>query len=131
MILGYVVLRSYSSERIAIMTIVVVLMVILEYEFLRLHTNFKIPDPFGIMRPREKKSVSAMLFVALSTIVVFSVYDFKIAITAMLIMVFGDLASALIGIKYGKHRLKSGKSWEGFAGGLVMNLIVASIFLCL
>lgn len=129
MILGYVVLRYYFSERIAVMTIVVVLMVILEYEFLRLHTNFKVPDPFGIMRPREKKSVSAMLFVALSTIVVFSVYDFKIAITAMLIMVFGDLASALIGIKYGKHRLKSGKSWEGFAGGLVMNLIVASIFL--
>lgn len=129
MILGYVVLRYYFSERIAIFAIVVVLFIILEYEFIRLDLNLKVPDPFGIMRPREKKSVSAMLFVALSTIVVFSVFDFKIAITAMLIMVFGDLASALVGIKYGKHRIKSGKSWEGFLAGFVMNLIVASIFL--
>ncbi len=129
MILGYVVLRYYFSERIAVFAIVIILVIILEFEFLRLDLNVKVPDPFGIMRPHEKKSVSAMLFVALSTIVVFSVFDFRIAITAMLIMVFGDLASALIGIKYGKHRIKSGKSWEGFIGGFVMNLIVASIFL--
>jgi len=129
MIVGYVVLRYYFSERIAIFAIVVVLVVILEYEFLRLEWNVKIPDPFGIMRPHEKRNVSGMLFMALSTIVVFAVFDFKIALVAMLITVFGDLSSALIGIKYGKHKLKSGKSWEGFAGGLVMNLLVASIFL--
>jgi len=129
MIVGYIVLRYYFSEHIAIFAVVVVLIIILEYEFLRLELNVKVPDPFGIMRPHEKRNVSGMLFMALSTIVVFAVFDFKIALTAMLITVFGDLASALIGIKYGKHKIRTGKSWEGFAGGLFMNLIVATIFL--
>lgn len=129
MIIGYIVLRYYFSERIAVFAIVIVLVIILEYEFLRLNFNIKVPDPFGILRPHEKKNVSGMLYMVLSTIVVFTVFDFKIAITAMLITVFGDLASALIGIKYGKHKIKTGKTWEGFAAGLVMNLLVAAVFL--
>ncbi len=129
MIVGYVVLRYYFSERIAIFSVVVVLVIILEYEFLRLDLNVKVPDPFGIMRPHEKKNLSGMLFVALSTIVVFAVFDFKIAITAMLIMVFGDLASSLVGIKYGKHKIKGKKTLEGFLGGLLVNLLIAAIFL--
>lgn len=129
MIIGYVVLRYYFSERIAVFAIVILLMIILEYEFLRLNFNIKVPDPFGIMRPHEKKSVSGMLYIVLSTIVVFTVFDFRIAITALLITVFGDLASALIGIKYGKHKIKTGKTWEGMTAGLVMNLIVAFVFL--
>lgn len=129
MIIGYIGLRYYFSERIAVFAIVVVLVIVLEYEFLRLDLNIKVPDPFGIMRPHEKKSVSGMLFMVLSTIVVFTVFDFRIALTAILITVFGDLASALVGIKYGKHKIKTGKTWEGFAAGLVTNLIVASIFL--
>ena len=129
MIIGYIALRYYFSERIAIFAIVIVLVIILEYEFLRLDLNIKMPDPFGILRPHEKRGVSGMLFMVLATIVVFTVFDFRIAITAMLITVFGDLVSALVGIQYGKHRIKTGKSWEGFAAGLVMNLIVASVFL--
>lgn len=129
MIVGYIVLRYYFSERIAVFAIVVVLVIILEYEFLRLDLNIKIPDPFGILRKHEKRGVSGMLFMVLSTIVVFTVFDFKIALTALLITVFGDLISALVGIRYGKHRIKNGKSWEGFASGLVMNLIIAIIFL--
>lgn len=129
MILGYVGLRYYLSERIAVFAIVIVLVIVLEYEFLRLDLNVKVPDPFGIMRKHEKKNVSGMLFMVLATIVVFTVFDFRIAITALLITVFGDLVSALIGIKYGKHKIKTGKTWEGFAAGLVMNLMIATVFL--
>ncbi len=129
MIVGYIVLRYYLSERIAVFAIVVVLVIVLEYEFLRLDLNVKVPDPFGIMRKHEKKNVSGMLFMVLATIVVFTVFDFRIAVTALLITVFGDLASALIGIKYGKHKIKTGKTWEGFAAGLVTNLMIAAVFL--
>lgn len=129
MIIGYIVLRYYFSERIAVFAIVVILVFILEYEFLRLDLNVKVPDPFGIMRKHEKKNVSGMLFMVLSTIVVFTVFDFRIALTALLITVFGDLVSALVGIRYGKHKIKTGKTWEGFAAGLVMNLFIAGVFL--
>jgi dolichol kinase len=128
-ILAYVILRYYFSERIATFVIAMVLIVILEYEFLRLEFKVKIPDPFGIMRSHEKKNVTGMLYMVLATIVVFAAFDFKIALIALLLTVFGDLVSAIIGIRFGRHRIKNGKSVEGFVAGFVVNLLVAGIFL--
>jgi dolichol kinase len=87
------------------------------------------PDPFGILRKHEKRTATGMLYFILSAIVVFAVFDFKIALVALLLTVFGDMASSMIGIQYGKHRLRSGKSLEGFIGGLCANFLVAGIFL--
>jgi dolichol kinase len=128
-IVGYIVIRYYLSERIATFALAVILMIILEYEFLRLEWKVKIPDPFGILRHKEKKSASAMLYFIIAIIIVFSVFDFKIALVAVLLTSFGDLASSIIGIKYGKIKLKSGKSLEGFAAGFITNLVVAGVFL--
>lgn len=128
-ILGYIILRYQFSERVAIFTLVILLMLILEFEMLRLEWKVNFPDPFGIMRKHEKKSVTGMLYMILATIVVCAVFDFKIALVALLLTVFGDLVSAIVGMQYGKRRIKNGKSWEGFFGGLVANLIVAAIFL--
>lgn len=128
-IFGYILLRYYFSERIATFSIVILLMLILEFEFLRLDLKVNIPDPLGIMRRQEKRTATGMLFFVLAIIVVFAVFDFKIALTAILMTTFGDLASALMGIKYGKHKLKSGKSLEGFAAGFLTNLLVGAIFL--
>lgn len=128
-IVGYILLRYYLSERIATFALAILLMIILEYEFLRLEWKVKIPDPFGIMRKHEEKSATGTLFLVLSTIVVFAVFDFKIAIVALLITVFGDLASAIIGIGWGKVRIYNGKTLEGFAAGLMVNLFIAAIFL--
>ena len=74
-ILSYIIFRFYFSEQIAIFTLTVVLMVILEYEFLRLEWKVKIPDPFKIMRHHEKSSVTGMLFFIIATIISFSVFD--------------------------------------------------------
>ncbi len=128
-IVGYIGLRYYLSERIATFALAILLMIILEYEFLRLEWKVKIPDPFGIMRKHEKKTATGTLFLVLSTIVVFAVFDFKIALVAVLITVFGDLASAIIGIGWGKLKIYNGKTLEGFGAGLIINLLVASIFL--
>ncbi len=128
-IFGYIILRYQFSERIAIFALVILLMLILEFEMLRLEWKVKFPDPFGIMRKSEKQNVTGMLYMILATIVVFAVFDFKIALVALLLTVFGDLVSALVGIQYGKRRIRNGKSWEGFGAGLLANIIVAMIFL--
>ncbi|MBD3156741.1 hypothetical protein GF369_02835 [Candidatus Peregrinibacteria bacterium] len=65
----------------------------------------------------------------LSTIVVFAVFDFKIALVALLLTVFGDLVSAIVGLQYGKRLIKNGKSWEGFFAGLGANIVVALLVL--
>jgi len=128
-ILGYIVLRYQFSERVAIFALVVLLMFILEFEMLRLEWKVEFQGLFGILRRSEKQNATGMLFMILATIVVFAVFDFKIALVALLLTVFGDLVSAIVGIQYGKHRRKNGKSWEGFGAGLLANFIVAMIFL--
>lgn len=126
---AYISLRYYFSEHIAIFFMAILLILVLEFEFLRLDLKINLPDPFGIMRKKEKRRATGMLFFVLAVIVVFSVFDFKIALVAILMTTFGDLASALVGIKYGKHRIKAGKTLEGFIAGFLINLAVASIFL--
>lgn len=128
-ILGYILIRYQFSERVAIFTLVILLMLILEFEILRLELKVKFPDPFGIMRKTEKHNATGMLYMILSTIVVFAVFDFKIALVALLLTVFGDLASAIVGLQYGKRLIKNGKSWEGFFAGLIANTIVALVVL--
>jgi len=48
-----------------------------------------------------------------------------IAVMAMLFNGFGDAAAALVGKRFGRRRTAWGKSWEGFAAGLAVNLAVA------
>lgn len=127
-ILGYIILRYQFSERVAIFALVILLMIILEFEMLRLEWKVKFPDPFGIMRKSEKYRATGMLYMILSTIVVFAVFDFRIALVALLLTVFGDLVSAVVGIQFGKRRIKNGKSWEGFGAGLLSNIIIVIIF---
>ena len=128
-IIGYVVLKYYFSEGIAIFALAIILMMILELESLRLEWKVKMPDPMGLLRRHEKSRVTGSLYMIMATIIVFSVFDFKIAFTALLLTVFGDLASAIIGIRYGKHRFKNGKSWEGLIAGFVINLVVSFVVL--
>jgi dolichol kinase len=128
-IFGYIVLKYYFSEGIAIFALAIVLMLIIELESLRLEWNVKVPDPLGLMRKHEKSRVTGGLYMIMATIIVFSVFDFKIALVALLLTVFGDLASAIIGIKFGIHRFKNGKSWEGLIAGFVVNILVAMLFL--
>lgn len=128
-IFGYIILRYQFSERVAIFALVILLMLILEFEMLRLEWKVKFPDPFGIIRKSERHRATGMLYMILATIVVFAVFDFRIALTALLLTVFGDLVSAIVGMQYGKRTIKNGKSWEGFGAGLITNIIVAIIFL--
>jgi len=51
----------------------------------------------------------------------------NVAVLALLFVSFGDIAAALIGMQFGKHKIW-GKTWEGFLGGLAVCLIVAWIF---
>jgi len=128
-IFGYVALRYYFPERVATFGLVILLLIVMEFESIRLRWKLKIPGAFNILRKHEQYHATGMLYVVLSVIVCFAVFDFKIALIALLMGVFGDFVSAIIGIKYGKMRLKSGKSIEGFFAGFVMNIIVGGVFL--
>ncbi|HLG25992.1 MAG TPA: phosphatidate cytidylyltransferase [Candidatus Gracilibacteria bacterium] len=124
LLVAYSFFRYYWSERAAIIALTACLLVLLEIEYIRLEVKPKIPKMFNLFRAREKNNVTGMVFFIAATIIAFGAFDYEIALLALLMTVFGDLVSALVGIKFGKHRLFRKKTWEGFLSGLFMNLIV-------
>ena len=67
----------------------------------------------------------------LGVIIAFAVFDFEIAVVAILMMIFGDMTAAIVGLTFGKHWLKNipKASWEGITAEFIVNLIIGIIFL--
>lgn len=128
-LLVYSLIRYYWSERLAILALTATFLVLLEIESIRLEVKPKIPKHLNVFRKRERTNVTGTFFFISATIIVFGAFDYSIALLSLLLTVFGDLASALIGIKFGKHKLYRKKTYEGFLAGLLMNLVVGAIVL--
>ena len=128
-LLAYTVCRYFWSEKVAILALTAMFMVLMEIEYVRLEMKPKLPRLLNIMRPHEKDNVAGSIFFIAATIIVFAVFDYSIALTALMLTVCGDLASALFGIKFGKHRIFRKKTLEGFLAGLAVNLLVGFLML--
>ena len=128
-LLVYSYIHFVWDGRVAILALTALFLILLEVEYVRLEVRPKLPAIMSLFRPRERNNVTGTVFFIAATIIVFSAFDYSIAMLALLLTVFGDLVSALVGIKYGKHKLFKKKTWEGFLAGLAMNLLVGWLFL--
>lgn len=128
LIFGYGVVRFYWSEQGALIVLTALLLILLEIEYVRLEVKPKIPRAFNLFRARERNNMTSMFFFVCATIIAVSAFDFSIAMLALFMTIFGDLMSALIGIKYGKHILFRHKTLEGFMAGLLTNMAVGYLF---
>ncbi len=130
-LLAYSFTRFYWGERVAIMALTGLFLLLMEAEYVRLELKpkFVLPKSLDILRPRERDNITGTIFFVAATIIAFSVFDFAIAITALLLTVFGDLFSALIGIKFGKRKIFKQKTLEGFIAGFITNLAVGFLLL--
>jgi dolichol kinase len=85
----------------------------------------------GIFKTHPGKLTGDTWFM-LSTFLLILFFPENVAIPALFFLVFGDAGSGIVGNKFGRTELFQGKTLEGFAGGLILNLIVAfSLFLSL
>jgi dolichol kinase len=79
----------------------------------------------GMIRPKEKNGNFTGAFYiilgGLATIIFFPRY---IAFTAITFEILGDVASAMIGRRYGKHFIRRPKTIEGALGFLVVALLI-------
>ncbi len=76
------------------------------------------------LRPAEKETaVAASTWVALSTAIAFTVFDYSIAFLAVCFLAFGDPAAGLVGQKWGRTRIWR-KTIEGSAAFLVAALSI-------
>lgn len=124
LLLLYTLLRQWWSEEAAIIVLTACLLVLLEIEYIRLEVKPRLPKIMNVFRARERNNVTGTFFFLCATIIAFSAFDYEVALLALLMTVFGDLVSALVGMEFGKRPLFRRKTWEGTLAGFGANLLV-------
>lgn len=128
-ILIYYFIERFFSQKTALLTLSFILIVLSFLEFLKMRYNRKIPFFHHFYRENEANSLSGSIYLIIGVIIAFGVFEFNIAVTAVLMMVFGDCASALIG-RQGNHRIKClNISLEGILAEFLVDIAVGFIFL--
>jgi len=125
-VLIYVFVAGKYGHGFGLFALTGLLVVFLIVDFFRVERKKKILFFYQFWRPKEKGRFGGQVFFLSGVIIVFAVFSFKIALAAILMTIFGDMAAALVGKKYGKHYLASFKdrAWEGILGEFFVDVIV-------
>ncbi len=123
-LLGYTIIAALYGHKVGILALTILLIILLEIEYIRLEYKLRLPAVIDILRRHEKDHITGSIFFVASTIICFAAFDYPIALLAMLLTVFGDLMSALVGIIAGRTRIYRRKTLEGFLAGLLTNMLV-------
>jgi len=123
LIIFSIIKRQYS-QRAALLFIVLLLLIFIVIEYFRLELNWKMPFFYKFIRPKEQDRMYGVIYFLSATVISLAVFDFAIAIAALLMTTFGDLTAALVGKKYGTTLIFRNKTLIGFGSELGVNLIV-------
>ena len=120
----YVAFNEQYGKQLALLIIVALLIFFFILEFFRLEMNWKMPFFSAFIRPKEENRMYGVIFFITGTIISLAVFDFPIALTALLMTTFGDMAASLAGKRYGTTLIFRNKTLVGFSAELAVNLIV-------
>ncbi|MBS3102518.1 CTP--2,3-di-O-geranylgeranyl-sn-glycero-1-phosphate cytidyltransferase [Candidatus Woesearchaeota archaeon] len=126
-LLIYAVLSKTYGEQAALLVLVALLIFFFVLEYFRLELNWKIPVFLAFIRPKEQHRMYGVIFFLSATIICLAVFDFPIALAALLMTTFGDMAAALVGKKYGTTLIFRNKTLAGLIAELFTNMIVGVI----
>jgi phytol kinase len=131
----YFVFALWYSHHVALLVLAGILAVQIALEYIRLKLKLKIPllsYLYNFRRHHEQNALGGELYFLLGVLVSLTVFETVIAVAAVLMTVFGDMAAALVGSKYGRIRpsvFGGKKSLEGASAGLLTNLVAGILFL--
>jgi len=98
----------------------------------RFLNEFKVKYFSFLLRDNEKYGYISSNWFLLGCFLSVLLFQKEIAMLAITVLIFGDAFAALIGMKFGKHKFKNGKSWEGTIGFIgVSYLLLAGFYLVL
>lgn len=80
-----------------------------------------------LLRAHERKRWTGATYLAAAYFLVFLLFPKPVAVAGMLYSGLGDAAAGMVGKRWGRHRLASGKSWEGFGAALLINFAAGSL----
>jgi len=117
------------AKQVALLFLVALLIIFLVLEYFRLELGWKMPFFSQFIRPKEQHRMYGVIYFLSATIISLAVFDYKIALAALLMTTFGDMVAALVGKRYGSTLIYRNKTWAGFLGEMATNLIVGFIIL--
>ena len=80
-----------------------------------------------LLRHRERRRLAGATYMAIAYFAAAVLFPRPVAVGAMLFAALGDGTAALVGLRWGRHHTRWGKSWEGFGAGIVVNCAAASM----
>jgi diacylglycerol kinase (CTP) len=80
------------------------------------------------MRESERDSISGFPFYALGVGLALAFYEEKVAILAVLFLIFADPISSFVGIKFGKTKILPNKSLEGSLAGFFVCFLATAFY---
>lgn len=119
----YFVSANYG-EKLALFSLVLLLIIFLEVDYFRVELGKKLPLIHYLFREKEKEKHGGQVFFLIGAIICFAVFDFKIALCAVLMTTFGDMAAALIGKSFGKTWITKTRALEGILAEFAVDLLV-------
>ncbi|MBD3164796.1 CTP--2,3-di-O-geranylgeranyl-sn-glycero-1-phosphate cytidyltransferase [Candidatus Woesearchaeota archaeon] len=129
LIAGYFIILSMYGKTYALMALILVLLVFLILEYIRLDLDIKIPFLDFFIRPKEIDRVYGAVYFIAASIICLAVFDFRIALAALLMTTFGDMSAAIIGQKFGHTMIFKKKTIIGGLMELFVNLLIGFIVL--
>ncbi|MEW5876038.1 MAG: hypothetical protein AB1752_12770 [Candidatus Zixiibacteriota bacterium] len=81
--------------------------------------RFWLPITSPIIRPKESDNFTGATYILASGAICPAIFQVPAAAAGMAAIILGDIAAALIGRRWGTHRLVGNKTFEGSSGFLV------------
>ncbi|HLC97052.1 MAG TPA: CTP--2,3-di-O-geranylgeranyl-sn-glycero-1-phosphate cytidyltransferase [Candidatus Nanoarchaeia archaeon] len=123
-IIAYAILNHFFGKQIALMALVGLLVLFLLEEYLRLDLGLKFFSFEHIIKSKERERYYGIIYFLAATIISLSVFDFRIALAALLMTALGDMTATFMGKIFGKTTIFRTKTLAGTLFELVTNLII-------
>jgi len=130
-ILVFYLMNKYFNKQIALLSLIFIFIFFITLEFFRINRKKKIPLFSILFRTKEKDKLAGNVYFTIGAIIAFAVFDFRIAVAALLMTTLGDMAAALFGIQFGKHWIKSipHTAWEGIIAEFAVDVLIGFLIL--
>jgi dolichol kinase len=123
----YWISMKLFGHQIAMLILLSTLILFISIEFFRIAEHRKIPGFHILWRKTEENSLGGQVYFMIGVIIAFGLFEFKIAVAAILMTTLGDMAAAIFGIAFGKHWIQSlhETAWEGIIAEFLVDLVIA------
>lgn len=126
---AYYIINRTIDQKAAMLTMVGILLFFLILEYLRVEWDITVPLYSKIIMPQERDRLSSVIHFLTATVICLAIFDFKVALAALLMTTFGDMVAAVIGRKYGETLIFRNKTLVGSVSELIINLVIGFFIL--